>query len=56
MRRTLRQRWSPGGKGVKVSSDNSKFDYIGFDTYNWDLRPYLGALLWDDGEAHHIVF
>lgn len=23
--------------------------------YHWDLRPYLRALIWDDGEAHDLV-
>lgn len=56
MRRTLRRRWFPGSDEVRVGSDVGDFYEIGFDTYNWDLGPYLGALLWDDGEAHHIVF
>lgn len=56
MRRTPRRRWFPGSDEVKVDSGNDSLCGIGFDTYNWDLRPNLGALLWDDGEAHHIVF
>jgi len=56
MRMTLRRKWSPGSDGVKMGSDVDSFDEIEFYTYNWDLGPYLGALLWNDGEAHHIVF
>lgn len=34
----------------------ARMNTTAIDTYDWDLRPHLRALVWDDGEADDIVF